>query len=72
VHAHSQPLRAILEVADRSRIWPALGGGCRPTRDTLAAIEAAGFTIERCERFPFSPSPLIPKIPHILGLAHRA
>jgi ubiquinone/menaquinone biosynthesis C-methylase UbiE len=71
VHADSQPLRAVLELADRSRIWPTIGGGCHPTRDTLAAIEAAGFTVERCERFPFSPSPVIPKIPHILGVARR-
>ena len=71
VHASRQPLRAVLEVADRSRLWPTLGGGCHPTRDTLAAITAAGFLVERCERFGFSPSPLIPKIPHILGVARR-
>jgi ubiquinone/menaquinone biosynthesis C-methylase UbiE len=71
VHADRQPLRAVLEVADRSRIWPTIGGGCHPTRDTLGAIKAAGFTIERCEQFPFSPSPVIPKIPHILGVARR-
>jgi hypothetical protein len=64
-------LRAILEIADRSRIWPTLGGGCHPTRDTLNAIATAGFAIERCERFPFSPSPVIPKIPHVLGVARR-
>jgi ubiquinone/menaquinone biosynthesis C-methylase UbiE len=69
VHAGQQPLRGIL--ADRSRIWPTIGGGCHPTRDTLQAIETAGFAVERCERFPFSPSPLIPKIPHILGVARR-
>jgi ubiquinone/menaquinone biosynthesis C-methylase UbiE len=71
VHADRQPLRSVLEVADRSRIWPTVGGGCHPTRDTLGAIKDAGFTIERCERFPFSPSPVIPKIPHILGVARR-
>jgi ubiquinone/menaquinone biosynthesis C-methylase UbiE len=71
VHADRQPLRAFLEVADRSRIWPTVGGGCHPTRDTLGAIKAAGFTIERCEQFPFSPSPAIPKMPHILGVARR-
>jgi ubiquinone/menaquinone biosynthesis C-methylase UbiE len=71
VHAEGQPLRAVLEIADRSRIWPTLGGGCHPTRDTLEAIETAGFTVERCERFPFSPSPVIPNVPHILGVARR-
>jgi ubiquinone/menaquinone biosynthesis C-methylase UbiE len=71
VHADRQPLRALLELADRSRLWPTIGGGCHPTRDTLAAIDAAGFKVERCERFPFSPSPMIPNIPHILGVAKR-
>ena len=71
VHADDQPLRTFLEIADRSRIWPTIGGGCHPTRDTLGAIQAAGFTVEKCERFPFSPSPIIPKIPHILGVARR-
>ena len=72
VHAERQPLRAVLELADRSRIWPTLGGGCHPTRDTLAAIRSAEFAIERCERFAFSPSPAIPKIPYILGVARPA
>jgi ubiquinone/menaquinone biosynthesis C-methylase UbiE len=71
VHAESQPLRAVLEVLDRSHIWPTIGGGCHPARDTLSAIKAAGFTVERCEHFGFSPSPMIPKIPHILGVARR-
>jgi ubiquinone/menaquinone biosynthesis C-methylase UbiE len=69
VHADRQPLRLVLELADRSRVWPTLGGGCHPTRDTLAAIKAAGFSVERCERFGFSPSPMVPTIPHILGTA---
>ncbi len=72
VHARHQPLRGLLEVADRSRIWPAVGGGCHPTRDTLNAIEDAGFTVESCDELMFSPSVIIPKIPHILGVARRA
>ena len=71
VHAETQPLRAFLEGAYRTRVWPALGGGCNPTRDTLSAIRAAGFEIERCERIKFSPSLVVPKIPHILGVARR-
>jgi ubiquinone/menaquinone biosynthesis C-methylase UbiE len=71
VHADRQPLRSVLELATRSRIWPTLGGGCHPNRDTLAAIKAAGFEVERCERFAFSPSPIIPTLPHILGVARR-
>ena len=71
VHSGRQPVRGFLEVAHRSRIWPLLGGGCNPTRDTLATIKAGGFEVERCETIMFSPSILIPKIPHILGVARR-
>ena len=71
VHAHRQPLRAVLEIADRTTLWPLIAGGCHPTRETLAAIEGAGFAVERSRRFSYSPSPVIPKIPHILGVATR-
>ena len=72
VRADRQPLRAILEIADRTRIWPAIGGGCHPTRDTVAAIRAAGFEIETCERFPFSPAATVPTLPYVLGVARAA
>jgi ubiquinone/menaquinone biosynthesis C-methylase UbiE len=71
VIARCQPKRAILQFADHSGLWPAIGGGCHPARDTGAAIEAAGFTIERCERFGFRASALEPSVPHILGIASR-
>lgn len=53
--------------------WPKLGAGCHCSRDTLAAIERAGFVVERCRRFRFKPSPLIGlwTAPHVLGLARR-
>jgi hypothetical protein len=38
-------------------------------RDTGAAIEQAGFQIERSERFPFTPGAPVPSSPHILGVA---
>ena len=72
VIAQRQPMRAILQLADHSRLWPTLCGGCHPARDTAAAIEAAGFTIERCERFGFRASALEPNVPHILGAARRS
>ena len=71
VLAHGQPLRRILEFADRSRLWPSLAGGCHPNRDTLPAIEKAGFVVEQWRGFPFAPTRLIPAIPHILGVARR-
>ncbi len=51
--------------------WPRLAGGCHLTRDTRSGIEHAGFEIERCERFAFSPSAYLPPAPHILGMARR-
>ncbi len=71
VHADRQPLRAMLTGADRSGVWPRLAGGCHPARDTLAAIEDAGFVVDRVRRFDFSPGRPLPAIPHILGAAKR-
>ncbi len=71
VIASRQPTRALLQFADRSGLWPKIAGGCHPARDTGAAIEAAGFEIERSERFGFKASALEPSIPHILGRARR-
>ena len=45
-------------------------GGCHPARHTSSAMMRAGFVIERCERFAFSPVQLFP-MPHILGVARR-
>jgi SAM-dependent methyltransferase len=71
VHANRHPLRAVLEFADRTTLWPRLSGGCHATRDTLTAIETAGFAVERSRRFGYSPSRLMPSVPHILGVARR-
>jgi ubiquinone/menaquinone biosynthesis C-methylase UbiE len=51
--------------------WPHVAGGCHLARDTRSGIEQAGFQIETCERFPFSPAPLFPPDPIILGVARR-
>lgn len=51
--------------------WPHVAGGCHMARDTRSAIELAGFEIETCERFQFSPAPPLPPDPHILGSARR-
>ncbi|GGO27547.1 methyltransferase type 11 [Microbispora rosea subsp. aerata] len=34
-------------------VWPRLAGGCHTGRDSLAAVKAAGFAVERAERFVF-------------------
>ena len=69
VHAERGALRAVQSLADKSTLWPRLAGGCHAARDTLAAIEAAGFRVEAVRRFGFSPGPPLPAVPHILGRA---
>jgi ubiquinone/menaquinone biosynthesis C-methylase UbiE len=69
-HVRSErPRKARLqERLDRSGIWPRVGGGCHCARDTVAAIEAAGFHIERSRSLDFGPSWVITN-PHVLGVA---
>lgn len=53
-------------------IWPAVAGGCHTNRDTLSAITAAGFCIDRHRSFSFWPYHLpTPTAPMILGQAHK-
>lgn len=52
--------------------WPHLGGGCHASRDTVDAIEAAGFLIEKLHPFTFRPSLVVtPVAPHVIGVARR-
>jgi SAM-dependent methyltransferase len=63
-----QPVGASTQRAlDRTHIWPKLAAGCHMSRDTMAAITAAGFEIEESDRFTF------PRLgmPHVLGTARR-
>jgi ubiquinone/menaquinone biosynthesis C-methylase UbiE len=50
-------------------VWPRIAGGCHMTRDTRAAIERAGFIVQRSRRFPFPPGNF--GLSHILGSARR-
>jgi ubiquinone/menaquinone biosynthesis C-methylase UbiE len=54
---------------DEWGIWPRIAGGCHAGRDTLSAIEAAGFGVERVRRFDFKTGPVA--LPHIIGIARR-
>jgi len=49
-------------------LWRRLLGGCHPNRDTVAAIEEAGFEIETFESF-YPPDPLSALMPHVQGSA---
>jgi SAM-dependent methyltransferase len=53
----------VFRAADRSGIYPRLAGGCHCARATGPAIERAGYSIERIERFDLMSAP------HILGVA---
>ncbi len=54
---------------DGSGIWPHLGAGCHLARDTVGAIAAAGFAVERLRRATSGPGPL--GLPFVFGLARR-
>jgi hypothetical protein len=63
--AHKARLQRSL---DRSRLWPSLAGGCHCGRDTLAAIEAAGFRIDAISSVDLGPAWLHTN-PHVYGRA---
>jgi ubiquinone/menaquinone biosynthesis C-methylase UbiE len=58
-------------LADGSRVWPWLGGGCHCSRDTLSVIESAGFRLDKTEPVDVGPAWGITN-PHVLGYAVRA
>jgi ubiquinone/menaquinone biosynthesis C-methylase UbiE len=71
VRAESAGLRRAQTLLDAT-VWPTLGGGCHAARDTAAAIESAGFTIDELDRFRFPDMRMaLPTSPHILGMARR-
>lgn len=53
---------------DRSGVWPRLAGGCHCARNTVAALEAAGFRVKHVRSFDLGPSWLHTN-PHVLGAA---
>jgi ubiquinone/menaquinone biosynthesis C-methylase UbiE len=69
----SRPRAAALQRGlDATGIWRRAMGGCHTARRTDAAIVAAGFRVERLERFSFRPTLLdTPVAPKILGSAQR-
>jgi ubiquinone/menaquinone biosynthesis C-methylase UbiE len=55
-------------IADASRVWPRIGGGCHCARDTLTAIAEAGFDVQRSRNVDVGPSWMLTN-PHVLGWA---
>jgi ubiquinone/menaquinone biosynthesis C-methylase UbiE len=71
VRADTPGLRRVQRVLDAT-VWPPLGGGCHVSRDTLATIAGAGFTVVRSEAFRFPQSRIPPPaVPHVWGIATR-
>ena len=65
------PKRGLFRAADATGLWPKLAAGCHLARDTAAAIAAAGFEIERCERIEFRSAAVEPRLSYLLGSARR-
>ncbi len=69
VRAETRWLPRIQQAMDAAG-WAAVSGGCHVSRDTLSAIEAAGFVLDDATRFRFpeaGPSP--GSRPHVRGSA---
>lgn len=72
VRAETPGLNRAQRLVDAT-FWPRLFGGCHTNRDTLGALEAAGFTVTQLERFLFPESKVAtPASPCILGVATRS
>jgi ubiquinone/menaquinone biosynthesis C-methylase UbiE len=66
------PWRGRVQQALDATIWPLLVGGCHCGRDTRAAIERAGFTIDRIDELTGAETQMtFPTAPQILGTASR-
>lgn len=71
VRAGTPGMRRVQRVLDAT-VWPLLVGGCHTGRDTLAAIEAAGFEPTSVDTFSFPESRIpSPASTHVLGTAER-
>jgi ubiquinone/menaquinone biosynthesis C-methylase UbiE len=74
VYEHVRAERSALRLAQRAfdaAYWTRALGGCRTTRDTEAAIRAAGFRFAALDRgFHASSLLTITAAPHIVGIAH--
>jgi ubiquinone/menaquinone biosynthesis C-methylase UbiE len=71
VRADTPGLRRVQRALDAT-VWPLLLGGCHVSRDSLATIAGAGFTVVQSEAFRFPPTQIpSPAAPHVWGIATR-
>lgn len=65
-------LATVQRAADRT-LWPLLFGGCHTARDTVTAIEAAGFELGMYRRFRVPEKGVrLPSSPCVIGVARRS
>jgi ubiquinone/menaquinone biosynthesis C-methylase UbiE len=71
VRANSPRMARWQQIADRT-FWPRAFGGCHTARDTVGAIQAAGFALERHRELqPASLPRFLPVAPQAIGVARR-
>ncbi|MEL5953920.1 methyltransferase domain-containing protein [Streptomyces sp. CLV115] len=71
VRADDRAMAVTQRVLDRT-VWPLLTGGCHTGRDTLAAIERAGFVVESYRRVMMPDCGIrLPMSTCVLGVARR-
>jgi ubiquinone/menaquinone biosynthesis C-methylase UbiE len=64
-----RPVPRALQKAAQAIFWPRAFGNCHPARDTLAALQAAGFQTSGIRRFVMQVAAIEPPMPYILGRA---
>ncbi len=69
-HVRAQEARLARWEDRLERPWGFFAAGCHPNRDTVRALEGAGFKIEELERFDV-PGAFLAR-PHVQGVARRA
>jgi len=71
VRADGRAMAATQRAMDRT-FWPLVAGGCRTSRDALAAIEAAGFVVEAYRKVRMPEGGItLPTSSCVLGTARR-
>jgi ubiquinone/menaquinone biosynthesis C-methylase UbiE len=71
VRADDRAMATVQQALDRT-VWPLLGGGCHTARDTLTAIEEAGFVLETYRKVKMPDWGIrLPTSACVLGVARR-
>ncbi|MEV7005179.1 class I SAM-dependent methyltransferase [Streptosporangium sp. NPDC051022] len=67
-HEHQRSAHPVVALAESAvtPLWSRVCGGCHLARDVVAAIERAGFVVERLDHFSFC------RVSHVVGVARAA